>query len=157
MFEPVGLPITNPLIKPHFFIQLDAGYLYHSERKHWANQQLLIEFANKLCDKYNLICYVQCPDNTFQGTDKLINAHSLGLQSISIMKEALFSIGLTGFFPILSLMLNRPTIYKFYNQDVDTAVFGHPDWQNRKLSIQELSEDINPIKDYIHEVISLKT
>lgn len=152
-----GEPISIELPDNFFILQLDAGLMYHNDRKHWKNPNLALGIALPLLNKYNLECFVIGGDNDkyhYNLLDKRFHdLNLLGFQSIEIFKKAKFVIGLSSFVTLLSCMLKIPTIYKKENDHVHSSYYSHPEWSKVLTPIDELDTDLHLILEKIKQYV----
>lgn len=50
-------------------------------------------------------------------------------------------------------MSGIPTIVKYENKVVMEEYYGHPEWKERMLLVDELSTDMEKIKEYVAEIM----
>lgn len=137
--------------KSYMVLQMDAGVIFHNPRKHWNNQNFVLSFVQKVCKKYSLDCVVFGNSSNKQLPEGFINCPDTGFQCIEYLKRCKFSICLSGFGTMASLMSKIPTIWKSEGEFISNRYYGHPEWKKRGLEIQEIVEDKDKIIEFIEK------
>ena len=144
--------------EPYMMLQLDAGFMYHSSKKHWKNIDFVLRFFEKICKKFLLKCVIFglelneiLPNYTLQ--NNFINCPNTGFRFIEYLKKSKFSVCLSGIGALSSLMLEVPTIWKREGDKIFSNYYAHPKWKNRMFEIQEIIDDKDEIIKFIERHI----